>query len=155
MGHINEHFSLLTQFAMAVGLAVILPRVMERIRLPAVLGFIIAGVIIGPSVLDMVDPEGPVINMRAEIGKLLFMFFVGFEIDLAEFQRSRSRSLVFGALTFLLPLIGGIALGRFRGEGWNSAMLIGSLIASHTLLAFPILRRLGLTQHPAVLMVVG
>src|ERR1700741_4308065 len=101
MGHINEHFSLLTQFAMAV----ILPRVMERIRLPAVLGFIIAGVIIGPSVLDMVDPEGPVINMRAEIGKLLFMFFVGFEIDLEEFQRSRSRSLVFGALTFMLPFI--------------------------------------------------
>ncbi|WP_272941138.1 cation:proton antiporter [Chthoniobacter flavus] len=123
--------------------------------MPSVLGFIIAGVIIGPSVLDIVDPEGPVINMRAEIGGLLFMFFVGFEIDLEEFKRSRSRSLAFGALTFLLPFIGGVVLGRLRGAGWNSALLIGSLISSHTLLAFPLLRRLGLAQHPTVLMAVG
>lgn len=93
--------------------------------------------------------------MLAELGKLLFMFFVGFEIELDEFKKSRNRSLTFGALTFLIPFAAGILLGRVTGNDWNSALLIGLLIASHTLLAFPILQGLGLAQHPAVTTVVG
>ena len=155
MEGINEHFSLLTRFAVAIGLAVILPKAMERLRLPAVLGFIVAGILVGPAVLGIVKPEGPTITLFAELGKLLFMFFVGFEIDLDEFNKSRARSLTFGVLTFSLPFIGGAVLGRLTGSEWNSALLIGSLIASHTLLAFPVLQRLGLAQDPAVMMVVG
>jgi Kef-type K+ transport system membrane component KefB len=93
--------------------------------------------------------------MLSEIGKLLFMFFVGFEIDLAEFNRSRNRAFGFGLLTFLLPLAGGVAVARFTGSSWNTSLLIGSLIASHTLLAFPLLQRYGLAQHPVIAMVVG
>jgi Kef-type K+ transport system membrane component KefB len=155
MDGINEHFTLLTRFALAMGLAVLLPRAMERLRLPSVLGFILMGILLGPSLLGTIKPEGPVITLLAEVGKLLFMFFVGFEIDLDEFKKSRNRSLTFGALTFLLPFLGGVALGRMTGNGWNSSLLIGSLIASHTLLAFPILQRLGLTSHPIVTMVTG
>jgi Kef-type K+ transport system membrane component KefB len=95
------------------------------------------------------------VPLFAEIGKLLFMFFVGFEVDLEEFNKSRTRSFTFGALTFIVPLLAGLLLGRLTGNGWNSSVLIGSLIASHTLLAFPILQRLRMTQHPAVAMVVG
>jgi Kef-type K+ transport system membrane component KefB len=145
----------LAKFAIVIGFAVLLPRAMERLRLPGVLGFILAGVLLGPSVLGVIDPDGPIIALFSELGKLLFMFFVGFEIDLAEFKKSRQRSLVFGVLTFCLPLLGGVALGRLTGNDWNSALLIGSLIASHTLLAFPILQQFGLTQHPAVTMLVG
>lgn len=155
MEGIAEHLSVLTKFAIAIGLSVLLPKAMERLRLPGVLGFIIAGVLVGPAFLNIIKPDGPVIGLLAELGKLLFMFFVGFEIDLAEFNKSRARSLTFGALTFLLPFAGGVALGRITGAEWNSALLIGSLIASHTLLAFPILQRFGLAQHPAVMMVVG
>ena len=155
MGNINEHLTLLTRFALAIGLSVLLPKAMERLRLPAVLGFILAGVLLGPNLLGIIKADGPVITLLAEVGKLLFMFFVGFEIDLNEFRKSRNRSLVFGAMTFLLPFLGGVALGRMTGNGWNSSLLIGSLIASHTLLAFPIIQRLGLTSHPAVTMVVG
>src|SRR6202012_1675484 len=134
----------LTKFAVAIGLAILLPRGMERIRLTAVLGFIIAGVLIGPNALNLIKQDGAVINFLAEIGKLLCMFFVGFEINLDEFKKSRNRSFTFGALTFCLPMAAGVALARFSGSDWNSALLIGSLIASHTLLAFPILQRLGL-----------
>lgn len=155
MEEIAASLSPLTKFAIAIGLFVLLPQAMERLRLPTVLGFILAGVLLGPTMLGVIDPKGPVIELLSELGKLLFMFFVGFEIDLEEFGKTRRRSLTFGAVTFLLPLLGGVAIGRLTGNSWNSALLIGSLIASHTLLAYPILQRLGLTQHPAVTMVVG
>jgi len=150
-----NNLSPLTKFAIAIGLAVLLPRLMERVRLPAVLGFIATGVVIGPNALGLIGQDGPVIGLLAELGKLLFIFFVGFEINLDEFKKSRNRSLAFGALTFSLPMAAGVSLARFFGNDWNSALLIGSLIASHTLLAFPILQRAGLGQHPAVTMVVG
>jgi Kef-type K+ transport system membrane component KefB len=155
MEEIASHLSTLTKFAIGIGLAVLLPKLMERMRLPAVLGFIVAGVLIGPNVFGVVKPDGEVITLLSELGKLLFMFFVGFGIDLEEFNKARSRSLTFGALTFLLPFAGGVALGRLGGSEWNGALLIGSLIASHTLLAFPVLQRFGLVSHPATLMVVG
>lgn len=155
MDGFNEHLTLLTRFALAMAMVLLLPKLMERLRLPGVLGFILAGIILGPSMLGTIEAEGPVIILLAEVGKLLFMFFVGFEIDLDEFKKTRNRSLSFGVLTFLLPFIGGIVVGRMTGNGWNTSLLVGSLIASHTLLAFPILQRLGLTSHPAVTMVVG
>lgn len=150
-----SHLSQLTKFAIAIGLSILLPKAVERIRLPAVLGFIAAGVLIGPNALAVIEPEGAVIGLLSELGKLLFMFFVGFEIDLEDFKKSRNRSLTFGAVTFALPMIAGSLLARFFGSDWNSTLLVGSLIASHTLLAFPILQRLGLSQYPAVTMVVG
>jgi len=155
MEEFAANLSPLTKFALAIGLAVILPKAMERLKLPSVLGFIVVGVLIGPNAMGMIPAEGAVVSLLSELGKLLFMFFVGFEIDLEEFRKSRNRSLTFGALTFFLPFIGGVLLGQVTGNGWNSSMLIGSLIASHTLLAFPILQRLNLTQHPAAAMVVG
>ncbi|HEY1120133.1 MAG TPA: cation:proton antiporter, partial [Haloferula sp.] len=150
----NE-LSPLACFALAMAMVVLMPRLAERLKLPAVLGYIVAGIIVGPPLLGAVKGEGPVIELFSELGKLLFMFFVGFEIDLDEFKKSRARSMTFGVLTFFLPFIAGVVLGRMTGNGWNSSLLIGSLIASHTLLAFPILQKLGLSQHPAVTMVVG
>lgn len=150
-----EHLSLLARFALALGAAILLPKAMERLRLPPVLGFILAGILVGPNVSGIVPADGPVITLLAEIGKLLFMFFVGFEIDLEQFNRSRNRSLAFGATTFGAPFAAGVVLARLTGAEWNTALLVGSLIASHTLLAFPIVKRFGLAQHPAVTMVVG
>lgn len=155
MEAVSEALTPLTKFAIAIGCSVLLPKMMERVKLPAVLGFILVGVLIGPNALGLISENGPVVSLFAELGKLLFMFFVGFEIDLVEFQKSRDRAVTFGAVTFLLPFAGGVLLSRALGSAWNSAILIGSLIASHTLLAFPILQRFGLAQHPAVTTVVG
>lgn len=150
-----EGVSILTTFAIAMTLVVLMPRLMERLKLPGILGFIIAGFLLGPAALGLIKQDGAVISLLAELGKLLFMFFVGFEIDLDDFKKTRTRSLVFGTLTFLLPFAAGVLVGRLTGCGWNASLLIGSIIASHTLLAFPILQKLGLAQHPTVLMVVG
>ena len=155
MADLHLHLPLLARFTLAFGLAILLPKLMARLGLPPVLGFLAAGALLGPSLTKILNPEGAGIVMLSEVGKLLFMFFVGFEIDLAEFNKGRNRALGFGLLTFLLPLAGGVALARFTGSGWNTSLLIGSLIASHTLLAFPLLQRYGLAQHPVVAMVVG
>jgi Kef-type K+ transport system membrane component KefB len=96
-------------------------------------------VLVGPNAIGLISADGPLIALLADLGKLLLMFFVGFEIDLEEFKKSRNRSPTFGALTFLIPFAAGVLLGRATGNDLNSALLIGSLIASHTLLAFPIL----------------
>src|SRR5512137_1842433 len=113
-----EHYSPLAGFVIASVSAIAMPRLMERLKLPAVLGYIAAGILIGPAMLGVVQKDGAVITWLAEIGKLLFMFFVGFEIDLALFNSTRSRAVVFGSLTFTIPLAAGILLGRAFGYSW-------------------------------------
>ncbi|MFV0338086.1 MAG: cation:proton antiporter, partial [Chthoniobacterales bacterium] len=149
------HLSILTKFILAFGLAVVVPMLMARLKLPAIFGFLAIGVLLGPNVTGVLDPEGSAVQMLSEVGKLLFIFFVGFGVNLEEFSKTRHRALGFGLLTFGIPLIVGAWIGRLDGSGWNTAILLGSLLASHTLLAGAIIKKSGLTQHPIVAMVVG
>jgi Kef-type K+ transport system membrane component KefB len=118
-------------------------------------GLLAAGVVFGPSVLAIAPKNPQVAAFFSEIGKLLLMFFAGLEIDITQFNRTRNRSMAFGVLTFALPLAAGICVGRMFGYGWLAALLIGSLLASHTLLGFPIVQRFGLTENEAVTVTVG
>jgi Kef-type K+ transport system membrane component KefB len=151
----HEYYSPLSGFVIVAVLAILMPRLMQRLKLPAVLGYILAGILAGPAVLGIVMRDGPVITWFANIGKLLFMFFVGFEIDLELFEKTRNRSSSFGFFTFIAPLLAGILLGRTYGYSWNAALLIGSIIASHTLLAYPIIQRLGVLGNQAVAVTVS
>ncbi|RZM79840.1 sodium:proton antiporter [Leptolyngbya iicbica LK] len=132
-----------------------LPPLFERVRLPGLVGLLLAGVLLGPSGLGLLDPAGEIEKLFADIGKVYLMFVAALEIDLREFSRNRDRAMTFGGLTFAIPLIGGILLGRWTGFGWVSAVLIGSLMASHTLLAYPIVMRLGVTRDESVTVTVG
>lgn len=145
-----DHLSMLSKFALVMGMTLLLPKLMERFRLPGVLGFIAAGMVVGPPLLGMIDHDSKIISLFSELGKLLFMFFVGFEIDLELFKKNRNRAAVFGLFTFAMPFMAGVALGLALGYSVNAAVLIGSIIASHTLLAYPILQKLGLTHNAAV-----
>ncbi len=147
--------SLLTKFAIATAMVLLLPRFMERLRLPGVLGFILAGVILGPGITGVLTGKGESIFLLSELGKLLFMFFVGFEVDLDDFNKARRRAFLFGALTFLFPFFAGALLGAISGYSWPASVLIGSIIASHTLLAHSILARLRLLDREVVLVTIG
>lgn len=83
------------------------------------------------------------------------MFVAGLEIDLADFRRKKNRALGFGLATFALPLLAGILVGRTNGFSWNAAVLIGSLLASHTLLGYPIINRLGVVRNEAITVTIG
>ena len=149
------HLSLLTRFALALAICLFVPPLSKRLRLPAAVGLLLAGVVIGPHGLAIVPQKPEVADFFSEVGKLLLMFFTGLEIDIDEFNRVRNRSFVFGLLTFSLPLLTGIVIGSCFGYGWVGAVLIGSLLASHTLLGFPIIQRLGLTDREPVTVTVG
>ena len=126
-----------------------------RLRLPECVGYIAIGVIAGPHLIGIVPKDAEVAYFFAEIGKLLLMFFVGLEIDLDQFARARRRALAFGVATFALPLAAGIAVGHAFGYSPIAALLIGSLIASHTLIAFPMVAAAGLAARPSVVVTVG
>lgn len=126
-----------------------------RVRLPECVGYILLGVLVGPHLLGVVPRHAEVAEFFAELGKLLLMFFVGLEIDLRQFSEERRRAAVFGMATFALPLLAGIGVAQMAGYGVVPALLIGSLIASHTLIAFPAVTRAGLASRPAVVVTVG
>lgn len=149
------HLPPLARFAVALMVFLLTPALCQRLRLPAVVGLLAAGVIFGPHGLHVVPQHSEVAHFFAEIGKLLLMFFAGLEIDLTQFQRLRNRSLIFGVASFGLPIILGTALGVVFGYGWLSSILIGSVFASHTLLGYPIVQRLGLVRNEAVTVTIG
>lgn len=131
------------------------PPIFERLRLPGLVGLLLAGVLLGPSFLGLLEPNGETEKLLSDIGKIYLMFVAGLEIDLREFRKTRNRSLGFGLATFLLPLLTGIGVGRAFGYGWISAVLIGSLLSSHTLLSYPIVMRMGVSKEESVTVTVG
>ena len=149
------HLPLLARAAIVLVVFLAVPRLCQRIRLPAVVGLLAAGVVLGPSGLHIVPKHAEVAQFFSEVGKLLLMFFVGLEIDLTQFRRVRRRSFEFGATSLALALAMGSALGLFLGYGWLTALLIGSVFASQTLLGYPIVQRLDLVGNEAVTVTIG
>ena len=131
------------------------PPIAERLRLPGLVGLLVAGILLGSNGLGLLSTEDAAMDLLSDVGKIYLMFVAGLEIDLSEFRKARNRSLVFGCLTFFTPLLFGTALGRIFDFGWNASILIGSLLASHTLLGFPIVRRLGVVRTEPVTITVG
>jgi Kef-type K+ transport system membrane component KefB len=149
------HLPLLVRFAILMAIFLLIPPLCRRVRMPPVVGLLLAGVAVGPSGLHAIAGEGPFAELFGEIGKLLLMFFAGLEIDLSQFRRTGRRSLIFGSLTFAIPQIVGTAVGLLAGYGWLAAVLIGSLMASHTLLGFPIVQRMKLIGDESVAVTIG
>src|SRR6516225_3195870 len=146
---------LLVRFALILAIFLLVPPLCRRLRLPPGVGLLLAGVALGPSGLHTLPHAAPVAEFFAEVGKLLLMFFAGLEIDLSQFRRTGARSLVFGSLTFSIPLLVGVGVAALAGYAWLAALLIGSLMASHTLLGFPIVQRMKLVGDEAVAVTIG
>ncbi|ELR99399.1 cation:proton antiporter [Gloeocapsa sp. PCC 73106] len=142
-------------FTLLLLTSLIVPPVFEKLKLPGLVGLLLAGVVLGPHALQLLDPKTETIKLLSDIGKIYLMFIAGLEIDIAAFRRTRNHSLSFGLSTFLVPLLTGIWIGIAFGFGPNASVLIGSLLASHTLLAYPIVQRLGIVKNQAVTITIG
>jgi Kef-type K+ transport system membrane component KefB len=149
--------SLPTLAKFAVGMAIIVgvPRLSRRVRLPAVVGLLLAGVVIGPHFLGLFGEHAPIADFFAEIGKLLLMFSAGLEINLELFRKVQRRSVLFGLITTTVPLLLGTSVGFLFGYRPLTAIVLGSLLASHTLLAAPIVAKLGATKLEPVTVTYG
>jgi Kef-type K+ transport system membrane component KefB len=126
-----------------------------RIRVPPMVGLLLFGVILGPHVLGFFGEHRPIADFFAELGKLLLMFSAGLEIDIALFRRAQTRSIIFGLVTTTVPLLFGTLLGLGFGYSLIPAIVVGSLLASHTLLSIPIVRRLGVMQLEPIVVTIG
>jgi Kef-type K+ transport system membrane component KefB/nucleotide-binding universal stress UspA family protein len=142
-------------FAILLVVILVVPILFERLRLPGLVGLVFSGVVLGPSGWNVFQPDSPTINLLSDIGLVYLMFIAGLEVDLEQFRRQKSRSFGFGSFTFFIPLALGTLIGQIFGFSGNASILIGSLLASYTLLAYPLINRLGIVKNQAVTVTIG
>ncbi len=131
------------------------PIILNRIRIPHILGLIIAGAVIGPHGFNLLLRDSSII-LSGTAGLLYIMFLAGLEIDLNEFKKNSLKSLTFGMLTFTIPMTIGIVAGFYVLKlSMMTSVLLASMFASHTLIAYPIISKLGITNNRAVNITVG
>jgi Na+:H+ antiporter len=147
--------TVLAKFALGMVIIFGVPRLARLVRLPAVVGLLLSGVVIGPHVLGIFGEQRPIAEFLAELGKLLLMFVSGLEIDLALFRQVQGRAILFGLITTGIPLLLGTAVGLVFGYGLLAAIVVGSLLASHTLLGTPIVAQLGANRLEPITVTIG
>ena len=131
------------------------PLLLNKLRIPHLLGLIIAGAIIGPHGFNLVLRDSSII-LSGTAGLLYIMFLAGLEIDMADFKRNSTKSLAFGMYTFLIPMILGTVVGIWvLRVNVLTSVLLASMFASHTLIAYPIISKLGISKNKAVSITVG
>ena len=131
------------------------PLLLNKLKIPHLLGLIIAGAIIGPNGLNLVLRDSSII-LSGTAGLLYIMFLAGLEIDMGDFKKNSGRSFVFGMYTFLIPMALGIVAGLYVLHfSMETSILLASMFASHTLIAYPIISKLGITKDKSVTITVG
>lgn len=132
------------------------PVVFRRLKVPPIVGLIIAGMAVGPYGFGLLDRDAS-FRIFGEVGILYIMFQAAVEIDMFHLRQQYRRGLVFGVLSFLLPMTAGVIGSRLAfGAGWGTALLIASMYAAHTLVSYPVVSRFGLQNtRGAVVAVCG
>ena len=140
---------------LVIGIIWFVPLLCRKIHVPSIVGFILAGIVIGPSVLNIVG-ESPTIKILGSLGMLFIMFQSGSEIDIHDFKQYKYRSLFFGLCTFFIPFGLGLITSRYLlPYGWLPSLLLGAMYGSHTLMTYPIVSRYGVQKNVAVNITVG
>ena len=138
-----------------IGIIWFMPIICRRIHVPSMVGFILAGIVIGPSALNLIG-ESSTIKILGSLGMLYIMFQSGSEIDINDFKQYKYRSLFFGLCTFFIPFGLGLITSRFLlPYGWLPSLLLGAMYGSHTLMTYPIVSRYGVQKNVAVNITVG
>ncbi|MGO4920168.1 cation:proton antiporter domain-containing protein [Maribacter spongiicola] len=131
------------------------PILLNKIKIPALLGLIIAGAVVGPNGFNLMERDSGII-LSGTAGLLYIMFLAGLEIDLADFKKNSKKSIVFGLYTFIIPMVLGIYAGLYLLKfSMATSVLLASMFASHTLIAYPLISKLGVAKNRAVNITVG
>ncbi len=143
------------KFLLILGIILLVPIFLNKLRIPHLLGLIIAGAVIGPYGFNLMERDSGII-LSGTAGLLYIMFLAGLEIDLVDFKKNSAKSLVFGLYTFLIPMLFGI-LGSLYilNYSLSTSVLLASMFASHTLIAYPLISSIGVSKNLAVNIAVG
>ena len=147
-------------FSLLLFIILLSPILLRKVRIPSIIGLIISGMIIGPNGLRLIgektmESEGS-IKLFSTIGLLYIMFIAGLELDLNQFRKYLNKSITFGILTFSLPLFLGYPICYYVLHlNPMASLLTASMFATHTLVAYPIISKYGLSKHSSVAITVG
>ncbi|MDR0688227.1 MAG: cation:proton antiporter [Prevotellaceae bacterium] len=141
-------------FAVVLLIILFAPIIFTKLRIPHIVGLIAAGIIVGPHGLNIILRDSS-IELFSTVGLLYIMFIAGVEVDINGFKRNKVKSIVFSAYSFVIPMALGVTVGLFAlGYNLETSLLLASMFASHTLLAYPIVSRYGITKIRSVSMTV-
>lgn len=142
-------------FSLILFIILLSPILLRKINIPGIIGLIISGVIIGPHGFNLLAKNAAV-DLFSTIGLLYIMFMAGLELDLNEFKTNKNKSFVFAVFTFAIPIAIGYPVCHYvLGYDFNPAFLTASMFATHTLVAYPIVSRMGVAKNQAVAVTVG
>ena len=131
------------------------PMILGRLRIPHIIGMILAGVVVGKYGFNILERDSS-FELFGKVGLYYIMFLAGLEMDMDDFKKNRTKGLVFGMFTFLIPMGLGIwSSMSMLDYGFLTSVLLASMYASHTLIAYPIISRYGLSRQRTVSITIG
>ncbi len=142
-------------FFVVLSIILFAPMLLERLRIPSIVGMIAAGVLIGPHGFHVLDRDSS-FEIFGKVGLYYIMFLASLEMNLQDVQKIKGRALTLGLLSFALPMLLGFCANHWLlGFGIAAAVLMAAMYASHTLIAYPIVMRYGLSRRTSVSLAVG
>ena len=142
-------------FLTVMAIILLTPLILNRLKIPHVIGLIIAGVVVGPHGFNLLARDMS-FEVFGQVGILYLMFLAGIEIDMYHLRKNLRKGLAFGIFTFIIPLfLGSVVAMTALGMHILEATLLASMFAAHTLIAYPIVTRFGVTKSPAVIIAIA
>lgn len=142
-------------FAVILLIILIVPLILDNLNIPGIIGLIICGIIIGPYGFNIVE-NNSAIELFSTIGLLYLMFLIGLELDLNEFQLNKYQSIIFGFLTFTIPLaIGFPIFYHIFKYSFDASLLLSSTFATHTLVTYSIVSKRNIKKDKSIAITVG
>ena len=142
-------------FVVVLLIILLAPIVMSKLRIPHIIGMVLAGTLVGPYGLNILAHDRS-FEIFGSVGLLYIMFLAGLEMNLSDLQKYGGRMSIFGACTFLIPFVLGYVVGvSMLGYSPAASTLLACVLSSNTLIAYPIVARYGLQKHRSVVLSVG
>ncbi|GAA4788824.1 cation:proton antiporter [Olivibacter ginsenosidimutans] len=142
-------------FSLILFIILLAPMLLRKIKIPGIIGLILSGVLIGPHGLNILA-QSDAVKLFSTIGLLYIMFIAGLELDMNEFRKTRHKSIVFGIYTFLVPIMIGYPVCYYLlGFDVWASILVSSMFATHTLVAYPVVNSYGISKNQAVAITIG
>nr|WP_321452948.1 cation:proton antiporter [uncultured Carboxylicivirga sp.] len=142
-------------FMVLFGAIFLFPQILKFIKIPEIASFIIAGVILGPYGLKVLNSDAS-IELLGTIGLLYIMFLAGIDLDTKNFSLNRKNSITFGILTFLIPFVIGYFVSDYFLElSTKGTLLVSLMFSTHTLISYPIVRKLGIYKDISITTAIG
>ncbi len=142
-------------FFVVLGIILFAPMLLERLRIPSIVGMILAGIVIGPHGVHLLDRDAS-FELFGKVGLYYIMFLASLEMNMQDVKKIQGQAVTLGVLSFGIPILLGFGVNHWLlGYGLAASVLMAAMYASHTLIAYPIVLRYGLSRRRSVSIAVG